>query len=266
MIENIYMIRNGALGTNFEMKVLFTTVGVLICLYDWLTRRRKDYLWVFLLGAMGGFLAEWALQVSGNRVMPQNYLWGYPIPIWASALLRATCEGSAFMIVCLFFTDRLLEGKGRLRWCVFLLLTAAFIVVSSLVGRHAFKDIGGLVASRRHIFEPKVVLGLLGLMFFDAAWLAKAKKPVYRRAMYFFLIVAVLTSCWTMAEYAANTRWIEIARAGYLLEAAPLLEFIVFVWDILAETAFIYLAFLALPYILGLIKSPITDDQRTYLY
>ena len=257
MIDKLFMIRNGSLGTDFEAKVLLTSVGILLCLYDWFDRKRKDYFWVFIVSAVIGFLAEWCIQAMGNRVMPVNYLWGQAIPVWESALLRATCEGSAFIVACLFFGDRILEKKARKRWVVYLFLMAGLIISASLIQPFSHKNIAGAVASRREITSGAVVFVLLTIMFFDSIWYRKSSQKVRLRAAAFLWVLTFLTVCWTVAEYAANKRWIEIGTAAGLQHAPRIVEFMTFVWDVLPETVLIYLPFLALPYIFGLIKEDI---------
>jgi hypothetical protein len=68
-------------------------------------------------------------------------------------------------------------------------------------------------------------------------------------------------SIWTILEWLTGQRWIEVGIKTsegtylYLSRAPALVEFLALVYDVIIEIALMYMPFLAIPYLLGLIKS-----------
>ena len=247
----IYMIRNGEFGTNFELKLFLTALGLIICFLDWHTQKRNDYFWVFLFGSFVWFLVELGIQLNAVRVMPQHYLFGHPIPTWISALLRGTSEGGFIAMVGLLFGDRISQKETRKRWLIIFAITMVVAVVVTLQQGLAAKAIAGDVASRRNIFTFPAAAIMIGCIVFDALWLWKTDSVSRRRGIYMVLVMIGFSAIWTTAEYIANTRWIEVGIAGGgFRQANPLLEFSVFTWDVVVEIALLYLPFFAIPSLL----------------
>lgn len=109
------MIRAGHFGSDFNMKFLLCLVAGFLVFWDMQKNRRKDYLWVFLFGALTWTFAEVALQAVGTRVMPSRLLFGFALPLPISALLQGVSEGATIAVMGIFVGDRIINAKTRKR-------------------------------------------------------------------------------------------------------------------------------------------------------
>lgn len=70
-----------------------------------------------------------------------------------------------------------------------------------------------------------------------------------------FGVMLILMTVWTIGEWFAGQRWIEVGPEGGPWELAlPLLQFGMLVYDIVIEMGLFTLCFLAIPSVLKLIK------------
>jgi len=76
-----------------------------------------------------------------------------------------------------------------------------------------------------------------------------------------FFAGLIYSICWTLSEWVIGQRWIEVGiqnpsvTNSNLRRADPLLEFSALAYDTIIEMALVNTAFLAIPYLLKLIKS-----------
>ena len=67
------------------------------------------------------------------------------------------------------------------------------------------------------------------------------------------IAILVFSTIWSVAQYIANVRWIEVLSGAVFLQAPPLVEFLVFAWDIIFEVAVCYVSFYTIPHRLRLV-------------
>ncbi|GAB4307989.1 MAG: hypothetical protein Kow0069_05860 [Promethearchaeota archaeon] len=251
----VFMIRGGAFGTDFEAKLVMVAAAFAGVLYDWRRRGRLDYAWTFLFGTATWTLAELVLQTSGVREIHQATLFGAPLPFAASVTLQGASEGAVVAVLGLFCGDRMLEKGSRWRGALVLLLTTAAAATKALLGGPPDRDVGGDVPSRREVFAagPVAFLSVVGALV--VAWCWRTDSQTRRRVLAMFVSMVVFAGFWTLAEFVANARWIEVESAGGLVLAPPALQFGALAWDVVVEIALAYIPFFAVPRVLGLIKS-----------
>ena len=113
LFENIFMIRGGAFGTDFGIKLIFSIITILICIYDWKTNdKRLDYFWVFLTATLILIMAEVMMQTTGIRAIREKYLFGIDITtwLWLTIPLQAISEIAYVAIVGVLFGE---NNEGR---------------------------------------------------------------------------------------------------------------------------------------------------------
>ena len=92
--------------------------------------------------------------------------------------------------------------------------------------------------------------------FIGLYWLIREKNSVLkRRGLYMLFFMIIYGTVWTLGEYLAGTRWIEIGELGSTIHAPPLIEFSALAFDVIVEIALVYLPFFAIPIMLGDIKA-----------
>ena len=71
------------------------------------------------------------------------------------------------------------------------------------------------------------------------------------------VVLLIFATLWTLVEISVNTRWIEYGIADPLdvIRAPIIIELLAFIWDILIEIIAAYLPYLAIPYLLNIIKT-----------
>lgn len=242
MFENtLFMIRNGIFGTDYALKLGFLVFSLIICLYDWKKNGRKDYFWVFGIGALIWFLVEFSIQMAGVRVT-EAFMFGRELPTFWAALLRGAAEGGFIILLGLFFADRLTK-----KWML-LFIGALVLTILGTLNQGMPERIGAV--SRRDLFATNGLFYLAIMLIFDIVWLWKSQPSTRKRALWAFFFMVVFTGTWTMAEFFANTRWIEFGNNL----ASPFLQFVGLSYDVIMEIAVPYLPFLGLAYLLGLIR------------
>ncbi len=254
MNETIYMIRGGSFGTNFEIKLAMGVIALAACLYDWRTRGRGDYLWIFLTGFIVWTGVELFIQARGVRAIAEARLFGAPLPMAFSAALRGASEGAAVAIIGIFFGDRIIGGGGSKNWGAAFTGFLCVIVLLVLAQDSAVTEVGGQVPSRRDMFTSLSVMYMALMVAVDAAWLFGSDSRSRKRGVAMLLVMILFASVWTAAEYAAGTRWIETGGAS-LRRASPAVEFLALGYDAVVEISMAYLPFFIIPSVLGLIRS-----------
>lgn len=255
------MIRNGAFGSNYEMKLLMTIIALFIAYYFLRKEKNKDYFNIFIAGLVIGFIAEFATVATGTRHIVGGSLFGIDLPNWISVLLRAGAEAGGFLVFFLLITDKLLEKKTRKTGWILFTFLVVFIIFNSWMFGFSEKLVGGDVDSRRDMTTIGTMMLELGMMLFGFLWLWKTTPERRKRGIMFLVIITLLAVIWTFAQYNSNQRWIEVdnclAGSGYI-QASTGLTILAFFLDITLGSSILYLPILPIAYWLGLIR-----DKKT---
>jgi hypothetical protein len=254
MLLEIYMIRGGSFGFDFEVKLIMSLAAIAGCLYDWRVKKRRDYFWVFLFGTLVWAAVELAIQLGGTRTMLAKYLFGMEIPLWVSIPLQAMSESGAIAVMGVFFGDRLADKK-TVKPAV---ITFAIVVSIMLVGVAAqampMKNVGGDVPSRRDMFTPASIIYMSTMIAIVVIWSWKTRPERRVRALWMLVVMIMFAAIWTSGEFIANTRWIEVGTTGDLARAPSVIEFLALTWDVVVEIAAAYVPYLIVAYKLKCIK------------
>ncbi len=260
LYENIFITRGGFWGEEYDFKLLFAIIAILICIIDWKWKGRKDYFWVYFISFIFWSFIEFMLQLLNIRVMPNSYLFGVEIPKWLSIPLQGLAEGTTVGIMGLFLTDLYLNNKTKKY--SYILFGIIVVLITVIMFSHGIytPNIGGDVPSRRDVF-PLWELLLISLMIPVLIWISRADKQTRRRGFTMFIIMFILGCIWYLVYWLSGQRWAEIGfknpdgTYSNLTRAPPFIELLTILYNALVEIALIYMVFLAVPYLLGLIKS-----------
>lgn len=277
LLENVYMVRGGVgvgpFNTDFNVKFVFLVATVCLVLYDWRISKRTDYFWVAVFGTAIWSAAESVLQLGGFRAFQQNYLFGIPLPLFVAIPFQGLVEGGFIAVTCLFFGDRVREEKTRWMSIIGFSVLMVALFGGAFINGIQVPNYGGEVPSRRNMTPiiPLVFLGLLtyaNIAFFiihpRPRWEGrrlgtylkiKPTKSDRMRGWYLFILMTIFGTVWTLAEYLAGTRWIEVGVVGDTRHAPPIIEFLALAFDIVIEITVAYIPFYTLPLGLGLIAS-----------
>lgn len=258
----VFMVRGstegtGFFNTNFEVKLWYLLgVAVLVWL-DWRRHRRVDYLRVLRTGTIVWSLAELVLQVTGTRVLTPVFMFGWPVPLPVQVVLKGAVEGAGVAIFCLFFSDRVIDGEPAERWTWGGIFAGLLLLMLFDAFRHGVQTpaYGGVVPSRRSMFEVGPLLFLAASSAVAVGWAATTPHPeLRRRACAMFGFMLIFGTVWTLAERAAGTRWIEVGEFGASRHAPAWLEIAALAFDVVLEIAVAYLTFFAIPVMRGKIR------------
>lgn len=266
--ESIFMIRGGAFGEDFTGKLIWSIIALIACFYDWKMKgKRLDYFWVFLIGTLIWSTTELILQLIGTRVMQRKFLFGFEITswLWLTIPLQGISEGALPALIALFFGDRIMNEETRKRWIIIFII---FMVLAQLpsgiyfYGIH-FNDVnvGGDVPSRRNMFTLMAIIYLSILIAPAIYWIITTDSEPRKRGIYMFILLLINTIYWTFWQCITGQRWIEVGIVNAdgtfsnLRRAPPLIEFTALAYDVVIEIVLAYMPFLAIPYLLKLIKS-----------
>jgi len=277
IFDNVFMIRGGTgsgpFNTSFDVKFIFAVCTILLIIYDWKKNDRLDYLWVCIFGTLIWSAAEGFMQLTGVRAFQQNYLFGIPLPLAIAIPFQGLVEGAFIAVTCLFLGDLMREKKTRL------LSIAAFTVLMVLMSAFAFTEgiqvpnYGGEVPSRRNMTSIIAIILLCVLIYANIAFFIihprekwegrrlgtylkiKPSRNDRIRGYYLFLLMLIFGTVWTVTEYIAGSRWIEVGVAGSTVHADPVIEFLALAWDVIVEITVAYIPFFTLPLGLKLIES-----------
>ena len=242
----------GFFNTNFEIKIIYLLLTIVLILIDFKQFKRKNYLYVFNTGSITWTIAELILQLGGIRKLTPVYIFGFELPFLIQVLIKGIVEGAGVAIFCLYFSDRIIQGEKRTR----LFYLGIFVLLMLLMIIDAFKfgilepAYGGEVVSRRSMFEIVPLVFLFEFSAIGFIWLIKTKEVLLKqRALWMFIFMIVFGAIWTLAEYYAGNRWIEIGEFGNSQHAPPIIEFFALMFDIVIEIAAVYLPFFAIPFL-----------------
>lgn len=247
LLEHVYIIRNGASGESWNTKLYFCIVAIILCIIDWKQNKRKEYFWVLITGTIIWTLIEGVAQISGIRVIPDRVLFGYQLPLWISLPIQGCSEGAVFAVVGLFFTDRFMKKNTRLFWTILFAVGMVVFYIIIYAQKVPFKDVGGDVKSRRDIFSLPTLTIMIIFLILDVIWYRKNDK-MHKRIIIWGIFMIIFGVVWTLSEFLANTRWVEIGLApDSLARAPPIIEFLTFAWDCIVEFSLVFMPFLAIP-------------------
>jgi hypothetical protein len=273
LFESIFMIRGGFFGYDFSIKLIITLFAISLCYYDWRkNEKRLDYFWVFLIGTLIWSLAELLLQLVGIRELQEKYLFGIDITswFWLTIPLQGMSEGAFVAVLSLFVGDRILNREKRKEGKIGLFIFLGYIIIRygivysilfSMGSNFLNVNVGDLdVPSRRDIFTIPSLIYLAVFIAPFIYWYIRTNKQARKRANFMLAIMLINISLWTILEWLTGQRWIEVGIKTsegtylYLSRAPALVEFLALAFDVIVEIALMYMPFLAIPYLLGLIK------------
>jgi hypothetical protein len=168
LLDPVYMVRGSAFGSDFNSKLVFCLITIGLVAWDRYRFKRWDYAWVLLVGTVVLTSVGIAIQIRGTRPLPDRVLLGEHLPLVVSALLQGMSEGAFIAVFGLFFADRILSRRSRLRafagFGLILFLIALLVVLQA-----ALSDGSGEAAGPRDMTAvgPLVLLLLLLLLAFD---------------------------------------------------------------------------------------------------
>ena len=245
------MIRNGLFGQDYGMKLFLALVGLTICLVFWYKTKKRDYLAVFLTGVVVWSCFEILITVLGIRYIEDAILFGFDIHWLPASVLRGASEGSVVALVGITAGDFIPNRETRKFAIPAAIVLLGFFVTRTLLTGLPLRAVGEAVLSRRAVFAWPSVLFFMFILAFNLFWYFRTSDTAARtRARNMFIAIIVFSMIWSTAQYIANVRWVEIG----VLQAVPLLEILVFAWDIIFEVAMCYVSFYTIPQYLGLLS------------
>ncbi|MHA2395692.1 MAG: hypothetical protein ACXAC0_03245 [Candidatus Thorarchaeota archaeon] len=245
---DVFMIRNGLFGQDYGMKLVLALVGLTICLVFWHRTKKRDYLAVFLTGVVVWSCFEILITVLSIRYIEDAILFGFDLHWLPASVLRGASEGSVVALVGITAGDFIPNRETRRYAIPAAILLLGFFVARTLLTGLPVRAVGETVLSRREVFAWPSVLFFMLILAFNLFWYFRASDVTARtRARNMFVAILVFSAIWSIAQYVANVRWIEIG----ILQAVPVLEILVFAWDIIFEVAMCYVSFYTIPQHLG---------------
>ncbi len=259
-MNDVYMVRAFGTGTGFGPQVLLVLVALVLTGWDCRRHRRWDYGWVLLVGSLVWTAVELTLQLSGTRIMPERTLLGISLPRLVSVPLQGAAEGGAIAVIGLFLGDGWRQRGACAAAIGWLVVLCGLSVLPLLLHAGTVRE----VTSRRSILGASSVLSCLVLVGTDVAlW---CRWPALRsRAAAMWSALVLLGTSWTVAAYLGGGRWIEVAGPvpGTYTRAALAGQALGLGYDVVIEIACAYVAFLALPAMLGLLSDDKNASERT---
>ena len=252
----IYMVRDAQFGTNFSVKLLITLIGLALVAWDRRTKKRWDYLWVFLVGTVIWTAAELSLQLRDVRVLPEPLLFGNEIPLGISALLQGTSEGAFIAVLGLFLGDRLTDRTSRDRTILGFSIAVVLMGLLMVLQAARLSDADEVAASRRDMTDPQSVLAMAVVAVF-VIWFWLRRPDFRQRSLWMYASMATFALIWTTISVAIGGRWIEVpgSAPGTYDEAGALVSLLALGYDVFVEIALAYVPFFAIPALLGWIQA-----------
>jgi hypothetical protein len=252
----IYMIRNGLFGHDSERKLILALIGFSVCILFIIFSQKNDYLYVYITGVCIWSIFELMITALGIRSSVEATIFGLDLHWVLAGIIRGSSEGAVVAIVGIIFGDYIPDRSHTKTALPAAILLLAYFVPRTLINGLPNKNIGGAVLSRREVFAWPSVLFFLFFAILVATWYISQKdSQIKKRAQKMFISTCVFSSIWSIAQYVANTRWIEVKTNTTFIQASPVVEFFVFSWDILFEISLCYVAFLVIPSLFNLITT-----------
>jgi hypothetical protein len=247
-VTEIFIIRgSGSSYMDFNFKFFLVIALIALVLYDWKKNKRLDYFWISVICALGIPL-EAIIQLTGERLIQANYLFGIPLPYVVQLPLQVLAEASFDTAMVLFFADMMLKAKTRKRamiaFSAVMIAWFAFILANGI----QTPNYGGEVPSRRVMSGTgELAVIFTGTYVVLAFFLTKGRylrvTPSIgdrRRGLYLLTLLVIYGTVGTIGMYVAGVRWVEIGGTGSTQHAQPLVEFAAFAYNVTFEYAFAY--------------------------
>ena len=264
MTDGIFIIRGGFFGWEFTIKLLYVILGLILSIYDWKKNNRKDYFWVLIFGTFLYLGSEVMLFSFGGRVMQGQLLFGMNINSmpWLWIPLLAVGDVVVMGVIALFFADRIRVSETRKKWGIIFIIwifcrdVLPYLILFGLGSNFGDIPDGDLdIYSRRNMIEIGTLIALSIMISVAIIWLVKTDKRSRKRGLYMIGIMLILMIAWSFGEWFSGQRWIEVGpEEGPWTLAPPFLQFVMFLYDIVIEMGLFTVCFLAVPYLLKLIK------------
>ncbi len=261
---SFFIIRGGYFGFEFTIKIFWILLALTACIYDWKKNKRKDYFWVFLVGSLFYIGAEVGMYLSGARVFTDRFIFGLDVTslVWLTIPIQAIADVPALVVICLFIGDRLLNKDTRKNG---LILAALYVGLKNVVITVVLVSLGynynnisvgdPTIYSRRDIFDLVTIFSITGLFVITLVWFILTNKEARKRTLYLFAMIVVFMILWTVGEWLAGQRWIEVASGMTYVKPSGIAEFGILAYDIVFEMGIFGISFLSIPYLVRLIKT-----------
>lgn len=264
ILETYFMIRGGSSGSDWGSKLIIAIIASVVCIYDYKTNeKRLDYFWVYLTSSLIWSGVELLAQLGGTRVFQEKYLFGINVTnsLWLTIPIQGMAEAGAIAILGLFFADRIIDKDTRKRNLILFVILMSFMLLMLRNGiNYNNVNAGGKVHSRREFSRFIISFFMLMLIAPGIYWLSTTDSEHRKRGLFMLYVMIIFGAWWNFLSWLSGDRWIEVgvrnSDGSYsnLRRADPLAEFLLLTYDAIIEIAFAYLTFLAIPYLLGLIK------------
>lgn len=260
---SFFIIRSGYFGFEFTFKLVWILIAIAAIIYDWRKNKRRDYLWVFLIASFLYIGAEIGMYFSGARVFTYRAIFGIDVSslVWLTIPIQAIADVPVVAVICLFIGDRLMNKETRKEGIIFFVIymlgknVTIYSVLLGLGYNFTNINVGDLnIYSRRDVFDLFTIISIAGLLLLTIIWFIFTNKEARKRALFMFLMMIAFMSMWSLGEWLAGQRWIEVGTHPTFNLASPALQFGVFIYDIIVEMGLFSLSFLAIQYLLKLIK------------
>ena len=265
ILESVFLVRGGSVGYDWGQKLIISILAIIVCLYDYKTNeKRLDYFWVFLTGTLIWGAVELSIQLTGQRVFQEKYLFGLNVSslLWLTIPIQAMSEAGAIAIMGLYFGDKLLNRETQKKYMIiFILFLALFLLRLNNGINYNNVNVGGKVPSRREMFSLRGLIGVAVIITPVFYWLIKTNSESRKRGIYMISVMTIWAFLWNFLSWLTGQRWIEVGTMNSdgsysnLRRADPILEFWAFIYNTIFEIVLVYAPFLAIPYLLGLIKT-----------
>lgn len=266
IFESVFLIRGGSFGNDWGAKLIVAIIGIIGCIYDYKTNdKRLDYFWVFITGTIVWSAVELSLQLSGGRVLQEKYFFGIVVTeyLWFTIPVQAMCEAGTIGVMGVFYGDRILNKETRRSGIIVFALILVYVTIVTLSNGINYNniDVGGNVPSRRIMFTIGGTIATALIIAPTVYWLYTTDPESRKRGLYMIYVMLVWSIVWNIGQWLAGERWIEVGvqnpdgSYSNLRRADPMLEFWAMVYDTIFDITLVYSPFLAIPYLLRLIKS-----------
>ncbi len=249
-VTEIFIIRGlGSSYMDFNLKFFLVIALIAIMLYDWKKNKRLDYFLICAVCAIG-IPIEAFIQLTGQRLLQANYLFGMRLPYIFQLPLQVLSEAAFDVVMLLFFADMMLNKKTKKN----AIITFSFVTIvwlAFIFSNGIFTpNYGGEVSSRRVISGTGELAAVLISACVVLAFFLTKKSEKYlfstpndaerRRGLYLLSLLIIYGAIGTFGMYLAGVRWVEIGVLGSTFHAPPLIEFAGLTYNFVFEYAFAY--------------------------
>lgn len=241
----------GPFNTDFSVKLVIGIAAILIVAYEYGRNKKRYFVGLLTTGTIMWSCAELILQLTGIREFKPAYIFGWVVPFWIQIPLQGLVEGAFIAIFCMFFGDRIWGNGNKItrRWAILVFsILMGLMVLSSFRNGVQVPNYGGDVPSRREMFGLLSTIFLGVLVGIDILFFKRADPEFKRRGYALTILMTIFGTLWTLGEWAAGTRWIEMGGDGVYYHAPPVVEFLALSYDVIVEITLAYVPFLAIPY------------------